>query len=64
MRSKISVGVSARLCSTTARPFEALALPRPGRGISGTSSASVFHSPQPGHLPTQRADTAPQLWHT
>ena len=64
MRSKVSVGVSARLCSATALPLEAREVPRPGWGTSGVSSASVFHSPQPGHLPTQRGDTAPQLWHT
>ena len=63
MRSKGSAGASARLCSATARPFEALEAP--GRGCpTSTSSTSVFHSPQPAHLPTQRGDTAPQLWHT
>jgi hypothetical protein len=24
----------------------------------------VFHSPQPVHLPTQRAETVPQFWQT
>src|SRR5690606_14207743 len=28
------------------------------------SSTSVFHSPQPSHLPAQRACTVPQFWQT
>ena len=32
--------------------------------VPSPSSTMEFHSPQPSHLPCQRAEAAPQFWQT
>jgi len=48
--------LTARAAGAAARPFPA--------GADRCSSTSVFHSPQPGHWPSQRGASAPQAEQT
>jgi hypothetical protein len=38
--------------------------PDPAPAAGAAVSTSVFHSPQPGHLPVQAIATWPQVWQT
>src|SRR5215470_3583858 len=53
----------ARLSSANVRPLR-LARTDTGTLPLVSSSASVFHSPQPSHLPCQRLYAVPQFWQT
>src|ERR1700722_3993815 len=64
-RRAASLLLPVRLSSANSR---ALRLERIGTGIvvapGGSSSTSVFHSPQDSHLPCQRLYAALQFWQT
>ena len=53
-----------RPSSTITRPLVLRDKPVPGGALASVSSISVFHSPHEEHLPCQRGEVAPQLWHT
>jgi hypothetical protein len=56
-------GVTARSGTTVAGAEEVWEV-RAGSFSSRCSSTKVSHSPQTGQRPTQRAEVAPQFWHT
>jgi hypothetical protein len=63
MRAALAVSPLSGTSSAATRPARGC-FGAPPRPASATSSTIEFQSPHASHRPAQRADTAPQLWHT